>query len=62
MPPKRKVTKEEIVKTAVELVRERGAEAVNARAIATVLDCSTQPIFSNFRTMEELKEKTVAAA
>ena len=62
MPPKRKVTKEEIVKTAVELVRERGAEAVNARAVATVLDCSTQPIFSNFRTMEELKEKTVAAA
>ncbi len=62
MPPKVRITKEKIVSTAVELVRENGEQAINARAIAFSLDCSTQPIFSNFRTMEELKAATLAAA
>ena len=62
MPPRVKITKEDIVKMAVELVREGGAEAVNARAIAAALDCSTQPVFSNFNSMEELFNATVAAA
>lgn len=62
MPPKVKITKEEIVKTAVELVRVSGEGALNARAIAASLNCSTQPIFSNFATMEELQEATVNAA
>ena len=54
MPPKVKTTKEAIVSTAVEIVRRQGADALNARAVATALGCSTQPIFSNFATMEEL--------
>ena len=62
MPPKVRITKEEIVQTAVSLVRERGEGALNARAIAAALNCSTQPVFSNFATMEELQEATVAAA
>ena len=62
MPPKVKITKNDIVKTALALVREKGAEAINARAIASALNCSTQPIFSNFSSMEELEGKTVAAA
>ena len=55
MPPKVKITKEEIIRAAVEVVRIGGAQAVNARTIASVLDCSTQPIFSNFATMEQLR-------
>ena len=55
MPPRVKVTKEDIVKTALDLVRTGGAEAINARAIAKELNCSTQPIFSNFSGMDELK-------
>ena len=55
MPPKVRVTKENIIKTATELVRQSGAGAINARAIASALGCSTQPIFSNFATMDELK-------
>lgn len=55
MPPKVKTTKEDIINTAVEIVRIGGAQAINARTIAAMLDCSTQPIFSNFTTMEELK-------
>ena len=37
MPPKVKITKENIVSTALSLVRECGAEAINARAIASAL-------------------------
>lgn len=55
MPPKVKITKEDIIETAVELVRENGEEAINARAIAAALSCSTQPVFSNFVTMDELR-------
>ncbi len=62
MPPKVKITKDDIIKTAVELVRKSGAGSVNARSIAASLGCSTQPIFSNFTSMEELEEKTVGAA
>lgn len=56
MAPKVKVTKEDILKTALDLYRERGEEAINARRIAEKLGCSTQPICFNFATMEELKE------
>ena len=62
MPPKVKITKENIVQTALTLLRENGEQALNARAIAAALNCSTQPIFSNFATMEELQKVTVAAA
>ena len=55
MPPKVKTTKDAIVSTAVEIVRQQGAEALNARAIAAELGCSTQPIFSNFATMDALR-------
>ena len=54
MPPKVKVAKEDIVNTAVDIVRNSGAQAINARNIALALNCSTQPIFSNFATMDEL--------
>lgn len=62
MPPKVKITKEDIIKTAVELVRTNGEEAINARAIAAALGCSTQPVFSNFATMDELQEAVIVAS
>lgn len=55
MPPKTRVEKEDIVKAAAELVRESGADSINARAVAAKLGVSTQPIFSNYGSMEELK-------
>ena len=55
MPPKVKITKEDIVKTAMDLVRTNGEECLNARAIAKALGCSTQPIFSNFDSMDTLR-------
>ena len=62
MPPKVKITREEIINTAVQIVRKSGAEAINARTIASVLRCSTQPIFSNFATMDELRLAIVEKA
>ena len=60
MPPRVKVTKEDIVNAAVQIVRQQGDQAINARALADALNCSTQPIFSNFSTMEELRLAVVA--
>jgi AcrR family transcriptional regulator len=62
MPPKVKVTKEDVVLAAMEIVRREGVAAINARTIAAGLGCSTQPIFSNFATMEELKSAVLAQA
>ena len=62
MPPKIKITKEEIVDTALNLVREAGEQALNARSIAAKLKCSTQPVFSNFETMEDLHNAVKEAA
>ena len=62
MPPKIKVTKEEILRAAVETVRQQGAEALGARTVAAALRCSTQPVFSNFATMEELRLAVIAEA
>lgn len=55
MPPKIKITKEAIIHAAVEIVREHGADAVNARTVAARLNCSTQPVFTNFTAMEDLR-------
>ena len=62
MPPKVKITKKEIIETTLELIRRSGTDAINARSIAAALECSTQPIFSNFSSMEELYENVTSAA
>lgn len=62
MAPRVKITKEDIIEAAIELVRQRGALALNARNLATTLHCSTQPIFSNFSSMEELRMVVIEQA
>ena len=62
MPPKVKITKEELLTTAVNLVRTSGHNALNARNIAAILKCSTQPIFSNFANMDDLKLAVIREA
>ena len=59
MPPKVKIAKKDIIKTAGALVKENGQTALNARTIASALNCSTQPIFSNFSTMDELQKAVI---
>ena len=59
MAPKVKITKEKIIETASNIIRENGSDALNARAIAASLGCSTQPIFSNFKDMDELQGEVI---
>ena len=62
MPAKQKLTKEQIELAALEIVRRGGPDSLNARALARALDCSTQPIFSNFASMDELAKAVEARA
>lgn len=62
MPPKVKIIESDIVNAAVGIVRKSGAEALNARTVAAALNCSTQPVFSNFSTMEDLRFAVVKKA
>lgn len=56
MPPNRKITKEMILETGYEIVITSGIESVNSRSVAQMLGCSTQPVFSQFQSMEELRQ------
>lgn len=62
MAPKVKITKEDIIDAATEIVKENGAEALNARELAKFLKCSTQPVFSNFSNMSELRQEVIKNA
>lgn len=62
MPPSVRIKKEDIVEEALRLVREKGMEDLNARELAARLHCSTQPIFSNFASMEELGDAVMDRA
>ena len=62
MPPKVKVTKEDILNKAIEIVRNEGEAALNARNLALKLNSSTQPIFSNYKNMEDLKLAVISEA
>ena len=55
------ISKKSIIDAAIEILRENGAEAVNARSIAARLSCSTQPIFSNFRNMDDVMDEVLKA-
>ena len=62
MPPKVKITKQEIVAATLSLLREQGEQAMNARTIAAAIGCSTQPIFSNFDSLDDLQQSVFSAA
>ena len=57
MPASKKVTKEDIVNAAFEVMRDGGFGSVNARSVAKKLGCSTQPIYLSFQSMDELKSE-----
>lgn len=56
MPPRVKVTKEEILKEALNMIREESIQRINARDLAHRLNCSVQPIFRSYQNMENLKQ------
>ena len=62
MPPKPKISKQMILDASLEIAREQGYELINARTIAEKLNCSTQPVMYNFKTIEEIREETYKLA
>lgn len=62
MPPRANITRADIAEAALNVVREKGAEQLNARQIARKLGCSTQPVMYHFKTMAELKQEVYARA
>ena len=60
MPTVRKVSKEQIIDAAVEVLRDDGFSAINACSVAKKLGCSTQPIYFSFKNMDELKAALIA--
>lgn len=62
MPPKPKFTKEEIVAAALQIVSEKGVEALTAKELGDALGSSARPIFTVFRSMKEVQEEVRTAA
>lgn len=55
MPPKSRITREQILEVAYAIAREQGADLINARAIAKRLGCSTQPVLYYFDHVENIR-------
>ena len=62
MPPRIQFSRADLLRAAFTLTRTQGIGAVNARAIARELGCSTQPIFRDFRSMEEVRHEILRMA
>lgn len=62
MPRKFLFTRAQITEAALALVREKGAGALTARALAERLGTSSKPIFGLFKNMEDVRCSVIAAA
>lgn len=62
MPPKERLSKQEIVDAAFAHLRREGIEGLNARSLAAELGCSTMPLFRHFSGMEEIRQAAVNRA
>lgn len=54
MPTKKRIQRDDILKAAVEVIRQEGASALTMRRIAAQVGCSTQPLYSEFGGQEQL--------
>lgn len=62
MPPKNKISKDEILEKAYEMIKTNGYEYLTARNLAKELNCSTQPIYKAFTDMNDLKKEIIMMA
>ena len=57
MPPKKRIFKEDIFEASISVIRKQSASALTVRNIASELQCSTQPIYSEFENLDCLKKE-----
>lgn len=62
MAPKAKYTKQMVIDSAFNLVREQGISALSARSLAKKMNSSSQPIFTYFNNMDEVREEVIKRA
>ncbi len=62
MPPKCKFTRAEVIESAFNIARTSGFEAITARSLGDRLGSSPRPVFSLFRSMEEVLAEVKASA
>ncbi len=62
MPPKAKFTEAEIIDAALEIVRKNGFSSLTARALGAELGSSARPVFTVFRSMEEVQQAVINKA
>jgi AcrR family transcriptional regulator len=62
MPPRISFSRTDILNSALDVVRESGIESLTVRKVAEKMKGSTQPIYREFGTMEELEECVLRAA
>lgn len=55
MPPVR-IKKEDIIKGTIKFIKTNGIENLSARNLAKSIECSTQPLFKQFKNMDDLKQ------
>ena len=51
-----------VTDASVEIIRKNGHENLNARTIAEYLNCSTQPVMYNYKTVDEIREAAYVVA
>lgn len=56
MARKKTITRDQILEAAYEVVAKEGFSKFTARNIAAKMKCSTQPIYLEFKNMEDLKQ------
>ena len=59
MPPKLKFSREKVVKAALSVVDQLGLSSLTARNVAIKLGSSTAPVYSHFKTMDELARAVI---
>lgn len=55
MPRTKQIEKQDILRAAAEVIRQKGESALTVRSIAAVLGCSTQPLYYEFANVEQLR-------
>ncbi len=57
MAPRKRIFKEDILEASIRVIKKQGAASLTVRNIAAELECSTQPIYSEFKNLNCLKDE-----
>ncbi|QVK19888.1 TetR/AcrR family transcriptional regulator [Mycoplasmatota bacterium] len=55
MPRKTQIHKNTIIDAAIDLIKSEGTDSFTTRKISAKINCSTQPIYSQFKSIKELE-------